>query len=489
MHNVTSNVEQKAEGITLSCVPIYFHGKDHVLVTGGLATENKDSLGFCWVSLVGSSALAVVNNVSSGSASKQFLHLIQYMDHQLKEQTAHQEFPLRALSLQLNTPEMEWKYVPRHHFRLMKLTSEEGLSAQISHLNIPVHPLVQTKGLDLSEFFIRDVAGLPVQQNAEGWFQYYFWLQEDIEVLKEKFFPESVAEYSLEGRFTDFIHEVRGALLKGVEEEIGELTIRLETLHASSIDEIKDLEKEIIRRRFESYRGLQTQQEVLRTLETAVRTVVDIRPEFAELAIKAKALIEFAGMETDPPASKSYRWDQRLLWMALLNTLLGVVTVITCEEDGDRALLWFSVQLSFAQTLQIEGVANVYSMLLQWDALTKILNQLAYQGGRKKVLSWLEAAENEDKNNAQMIVKFRERIWDNLENIYLPIKKLSLIPAENQTGHRMKNGRINPDFLNFLPSYTQITSEGVIKWAPIVKYNENGTAIQLGRLAQRRVGF
>lgn len=361
--------------------------------------------GFCWGMKFGKSLFLSHVTIDSQEKAKSWLKAAKELQGQ----------PTLRISVeQLGLPENDWDRITTEHIFLAWLASQEGLSLQVAHLNLPMRPLYTPKEeLPPSEFLLRSIAKLPKLQNIDAWEIYCYWLHEVMERILETFHLESMDVYTLQALLLGFVREVRATLLMSEEADVTETLLQLGgvrgLLEKKTEAESISLEKILVKRRGEEHEELTVQCETLSKIVPVIEAIEQSHRELGPLKWQASILQHLLGPQLDLATPLPIGWIERLILLQLIHEELGIVTSVSADE---RAWVAFAVQLATAILREKHSLEELLDMALHWSKLVAGLDKafLEHGVGFEKYL-------NQKENLAE---QFRQIVVDVLERLCVP---------------------------------------------------------------------
>lgn len=245
--------------------------------------------------------------------------------------------PLRAknrvASLQLNLPGDDWPFIQSQHHSLARVA---GLS--IPHFCLPI-PSFSKDSPPISEFTQTALDKLILQFNTEAWSIYCKWASEEMENRLRDFKPEDSEEYQLQARLEDFLHEVRSQFLFDLEQAL--ISAMRSQDAATDEESFFEMEKAVASCRYQLQEFLATQANLLGLIVEGISIIQEMHPELDHLQMTCKILHRLMTRKLD--------WWQQLLLLHLLDQQLGVIPIINCQGDEERAHVVLAYRLALAE--------------------------------------------------------------------------------------------------------------------------------------------
>lgn len=246
----------------------------------------------------------------------------------------------RWVALQLAMPDVEWPIITSEHFFLS--------GTWLPHLVMTAPRLSPFRKEEMRNDLQWKTINKFVQQiNCEGWLFYSEWMDDEMDNALSKFFKDATEQFEVEARLKDFHHEITSFLLKDYRSNCAKLVMQLGLgANGDTQSQQKDfeLEIEIVRMHFAILRNLAIQRDVLLQIEASINKIVGMHPELIPLGQAVHLLATLIG----PPG----QWVQTLIYLGLLNHLLGVNVYLHCESGYDRTNLGFAVLLALKDLLR-----------------------------------------------------------------------------------------------------------------------------------------
>lgn len=369
--------------------------------------------------------------------------------------------PVRFSIFQFAFPEKELEAIRLQRYLLSKYPYEtDGLS--LPHLNFPFDlffHLKSNKPLPLSLSTTSNK--LSRLHNIEGWLTYSRWIFEEINVVINSIALTDTAKYSLEASLMDFSHELRSIFLNDSWHQLETLTLKvgnlefssLETFEKPSYQKLLDEEKQAFELRIELHTYLQIQMNILDGIGSVFEKMHPLQPEQESLKAIVQVFKELLVIQTDLTGAPKISFGKQLMLASLLNSLLGVTTVLTSEKDIERTCMCFSISLAIMQLLKTESMADVVKLALEWDTTILAVNLWTNAQEHEAFTEWLKNLPTESDGSYQpnrLTTKLRLYVYKNLETFTAPLlKEVALEGAKNKDFHEMG---VSNEYLNFLPS-------------------------------------
>ncbi|MCE5318866.1 MAG: hypothetical protein LLG04_16080 [Parachlamydia sp.] len=403
----------------------------------------------CWGARIGKAAFLCHETIDSQAKATNWLLAA-------KELLGPERPATMRLSVeQLGLPESDWDLITAEHILLAWLVSEEGLSLQVAHLNIPVQPLYTPKDqLAPSEFLMRTVDKLPKLQNIDAWETYCYWLHEEMERVLETFHLESMEIYTLQALLLDFVHEVRATLLLSEEAEVKETLLKLggvrQLLDKKSEVESIALEKILVRTRGDVREKLTVQHETLSKMVPVIAAIEQGHRELIPLKWQASILEHLLGPQLDIPKLEPHGWIQKLILLQLFHEELEIAT---CVSSDERSFVAFAVHIAAAILRQKNSFQLLLDMGMHWKDLVGNIDKAFLKHGE---------SYGEHLNDLERLTEhFRQIVVEVLERLCIPMTDMgTTMTGKPREPHWHETQRVNGDILDLLPIMGTLAKEG-----------------------------
>jgi len=261
---------------------------------------------------------------------------------------------------QLHTADKEWGIVGELH----RILFSEIDSGKILHLSTPLNPVLffgpEPKYID-SERIILD--RLPHLINMESWVHYCEIYNDLLEQKFQKFIPDAVEEYTLEGHLKHFRHEVHSSLLKQALERIALLFAQMNEV--SGYRELVELEKELVRSREELFVGIESHYKVLIDITETIQVIEEMHPELLDIKRIGILLMHLLSKQVQEESQIS--WVQEQMLIELVNQELALTSVIMGENSGGRTKVALALRWAILSLVLSDGKDVVIEMVLHYE--------------------------------------------------------------------------------------------------------------------------
>ncbi|MBA2727487.1 MAG: hypothetical protein H0U49_04860 [Parachlamydiaceae bacterium] len=365
----------------------------------------------------------------------------------------------RFAILQFVLPDSELGAIKVQRFLLSKFPYETKWL--IPHITFP---------LDLF-FYLKKNRPLPVAfsvrsnrisrlHNIEAWLTYSRWILEEFTSFMESIALTDTAKYTLEGALSDFSHEIESSLLNVIWEQLEALTLKQGIIEFANGDDVmksskrlNDNETQTLDLRIELQSYLQTQNNLLENIGKIINEMHSLQPEFQPLQAILRIFKELLDVQNDLSGSPKCSFGKQFMLTTLLNTLLRVTAVTTCNTGIERTSLSFSISLAIAQLLKTESLADILRTVLEWDTSVLAVNLKIVEKGHEAFLDWLRNPAEESDNIyqlARLTTKIRLYVYKNLQTFTRPLLK-EVSKQKAIESKDIKDLLVSKEFLNFLP--------------------------------------
>lgn len=425
----------------------------------------------CLACFVGGQVFLRVSLIDTPQKAQELYKILIWIQDQQKKRQFLTIAPFRAVSWQLNMPDLEWDLIRTQHYHLLKAGQENGSARKIAHLNLPTDFVFQHQDRPARTLLmLKTIHKLEKQLNTEGWLFYSDWINEDMENIFRTFSPDAADEFQLEASIKDFEHEMTSYLLNNYRRKINELVAKIggqefDALRTGSdlgFTEMVELEKELIKVRGEVKSNLQFQHKVLEETVSRIIKIEKNHPELWTLKQSAILLKELLADQADVPGSMPMSWIKELILMTLLEINLGAISVLNCDSGLDRTGIASALKLGVIELSQGGHVPELIDIALMWDLIVPDINKLVAKMGAQSFEAW----KNEPHENRELSLKrinwvdrLRESVLDNLALFSKQLPHPNIKWHEGITVHK--------EFLNLIPPYKQ--EGGELK--PLVNYD------------------
>jgi len=357
---------------------------------------------------------------------------------------------------QLAFPEAELDAIRLQRYLLSKYPYEaNGLS--IPHLNYPCDLFFYLKKKKpLSAAFSSGSHKFSRLHNVEGWLTYSRWIFEEFTAQIQSIALTDTAKYTLEGDLIDFSHELRSSLLSSCRQQLEKLTLKAGDLefgnkrpseHPSN-QQLMDEEKQALELLIELHTYLQLQIDLLDSIGATIEKMHTLHPELQSLQSIAQVFKELLSAQTDLSGTPKFSFGKQLMLAAVLNSLLGIATVITCDTGMERTSICFSISLAIMELLNTEKLADILRLVLEWDTSVLAVNLWITEQGNEKKNSPTEGDEAYEPT--RLTTKLRFNVFKNLQIFTAPLLKEASEEGVVENKDINELG-ISQEYLNFLP--------------------------------------
>ncbi|MGA8163947.1 MAG: hypothetical protein WB791_02850, partial [Waddliaceae bacterium] len=362
--------------------------------------------------------------------------------------------PFRLCSNQLDSVEFGWDGIELQHLLLISHRQGENNRQHVVHLST-----------ELEDFYAEDHRGkrrlkaesealekLPTFLNMAGWIDYCAWYHELLEEAFTHFAYDAVDQYSLERSLMDFRHEVLSPFLAKSRQQLLMLEGQIErkkpenTQTTIGYQRVVDLKKALFRVRQDLLKMARAHHDCLLDIIAAIEIIEQQHPDLILLKLTGQVLHKLLSDQVDPGGQK-INWGVKQMLLQLLNDDLGVISAVNCARKLDRTHFAFAIRLAIEQLKRKFSVAEVIEMVMSWDELTRLVNQLFVKNKEEEVLK---------KQPTDLVVKYREYVLTNLLAFCFPISQANEEKTEIKLQEELKENAV---FLNFIPSYRTIPIE------------------------------
>lgn len=397
--------------------------------------------------------------IDTSNKAKEFVAAARYLhDVEMGLPQPSKDVPLRIVSHQLNSPEVESDLVKNQH-RCLVTCDRKMKDVEIAHINTPCNRFVDYTR-DLKKIGLDGILKgekKSKEQNIEGMMTYLKWMFDD--------FTRQSEDVNLPQDQKTQLKLAVGKLNGGQKGDITEMVKRRHAIYQKLSVPHKD-ESVIQGLRLEltsmaDTASLLAKYNVLKTIETEVFK----DEEYAEFKQTVTLLRRLLGVQLD---REEMSRGQELMMYQLLNQRLGVISAMNCKSGLDRTGFYHAV------TFALKQLEDPLALVMQWDTLTVELNQkfrdCNFDVG--KVYVWKDTLGSEKKKQVEAILTFRLHVIQNLLNVSLPITAISTGVLGLKWGKGMKENLVP---LNFIPPVVKVDrGEQNIEEVQIIEYSAKG---------------
>lgn len=487
-----------------------------------------DRLANCYMATGNGRGLIRTGVVDSAEKVKELVIAARELNTQMGRPPPSKERPLRIISHQLNSPEVEGSMIKNQHMNLA-VQDHEMEDVEIAHINTPCNRFYHiTKSLEKRGLHFFEGEKKSRSQNVEGMARYLVWLVEDLERLSK---DESLSQEQRD----KFILAV-GKLQLGNSYKIYNIRYRLREINKTypklqkkqvELNEKKREKKKVkISMGLMNYFGakmqlnaeinmLEHEVESLKNEIEALRTnICDPDSNIPDKGIlydiydQLKNTIENGVLAGDDPViqrqretitlyrkllGNHYRFEsipkselmergQELMMFQLLNQRMGVISGVNCKSGLDRTGFIFAMMMGLMQCPEDQAL----DIATNWDQYTRDLNSKMkeFEYDTTKLYQWLDEPVNPElKEIYRTILDFRLNVFNNLLNVSLPITAVSTGLFGLKWGSGFQENLIP---LNFIPPVVQVVNEeGKVELVRILKYSDKGNVEGLTKMGHR----
>lgn len=440
--------------------------------------------------------------IDTKERANEFVALIKKIQADLKAKFPDLK-PLRIVSQQVNTFEVsgERKIIKAQHRLIAAANQELKGIAEVVHINVPSNRFVE-----MTTFFTQLLfkgEKLSKEQNIESWEAVVRWTQDDIQAENEDLFfklmngqnqnPKSRKGFT---KAQNDQREINAALKQKIDENIETIEAAKDELkHCTNRKEkqerkdiIKNANAELVVNRKLMRDRLIADFECFKAIDDQRSELLKQDPNLVDALDKIALMRKLLAQQLDMPGEKKIsRGNEGLVIQQLLNRL-GATSALNCKSGLDRSGFWFATKLAMESFEKNHGVKRLQGLVVDWDPMTKLLNQLTMKVGASYT-DWITATASFDqwkklnllpkdldpakfnliKTKLRDVAEFRNQVLCNLIKIGIPITGIST----GVVGMKWNKGfQENLIPLNFLPCYVQKDNHEFVQ---LLRYDSSGT--------------